>query len=316
MSDSATTRIFSAPWDRQAKVISLACAIALIAPALVMGIWIISLVAALAFAVAWAFSPRSYEVTPDSIIIKRFISNVTIPFTSLQSVHAAGAGDLACAVRLFGSGGLFGYYGSYRTLGLGQCSWYVTSRDNAVVLATMSGNVVVSPGDVDAFVAAFPEHHSTELPLLAPDSASTGTLWAIGLAILLGPAVVISLSLYNPAAPTVTLTSDAIAIHAAFGGDTIPAASLDIPGVRVLNLHTEPDWTPKRKTRGFRNAHYSSGLFRASNGKPVRVYAQNVDRLVFLPPKSEGTPVLVQVPQPEEFVNTVHRTWPALASRQ
>ena len=78
MADSGITRDFSAGWDRTAKVVSLVTAVFLIVPALVARSVIIEVIFAAVIALAYVFSPRGYEVTPDAITIKRIIGNVRI----------------------------------------------------------------------------------------------------------------------------------------------------------------------------------------------------------------------------------------------
>ena len=66
--------------------------------------------------------------------------------------------DLRWRVRMWGSGGLFGYYGLYYTAGLGKCTWYVTDRSKCVVVVTRDKTVVVSPDDVEKFVTSLSDY--------------------------------------------------------------------------------------------------------------------------------------------------------------
>jgi hypothetical protein len=55
-------------------------------------------------------------------------------------------------MRLFGSGGFFGYYGLFRTTKFGKCTCYVTNRKNMVVIVADSKTTLYSPDDVDGFL--------------------------------------------------------------------------------------------------------------------------------------------------------------------
>ena len=62
--------------------------------------------------------------------------------------------DLRRAIRLRGSGGLFGYYGLFRSAKLGKFKAYVTDKNNRVVVITGSKTALFSPDDVDGFLNA------------------------------------------------------------------------------------------------------------------------------------------------------------------
>ena len=84
----------------------------------------------------------------------------------------------AGCIRLWGSGGLFGYYGLFSTAKLGKSTWYVTNRSNAVVLITAAKTILFSPDDPKEFLAAIrsatpiPESHAEPLPLHRAPSAA------------------------------------------------------------------------------------------------------------------------------------------------
>ena len=77
-----------------------------------------------------------------------------MPLDSIREARPAIKDDFQGCVRLFGSGGFFGYYGVFMTSKLGRTTWYVTNRKNAVVVITGAKTLVFSPGDVDRFLAA------------------------------------------------------------------------------------------------------------------------------------------------------------------
>jgi hypothetical protein len=46
-----------------------------------------------------------------------------------------------------------------------------------------------------------------------------------------------------------------------------------------------------------------------ANGEKVRMYRAGGARLVLLPPKGSGVPVLLEVKDPESFVEELRRLW-------
>jgi hypothetical protein len=89
-----------------------------------------------------------------TITVKRGIGKVRVPLENLREARRVTADDLQGRVRLGASGGLFGYYGLFRTTKLGRCISYVTDRKNMVVLIGASGTTVFSPDDVEGFLRA------------------------------------------------------------------------------------------------------------------------------------------------------------------
>jgi hypothetical protein len=115
---------------------------------------VVGVLAAMLLVASYAYSPRGYSISEGSIVVGRLIGNVRIPIDSIREARAATKDDFLGGIRLFGSGGLFGYYGVFLTSKLGRSTWYVTSRRNTVVVITGAKTVVFSPADVDGFLAA------------------------------------------------------------------------------------------------------------------------------------------------------------------
>jgi len=151
---SIPSQTFRAPYDSLAKVITASILVTLLVVVGVTHSVVVSILAVLLLVAAYAYSPTSYSISEGSIVVGRLIGNVRIPIDSIRAVRAATKDDFRGGIRLFGSGGLFGYYGVFLTSKLGRSTWYVTNRRNAVVVATGAKTVVLSPGDVDGFLAA------------------------------------------------------------------------------------------------------------------------------------------------------------------
>jgi len=59
-------------------------------------------------------------------------------------------------MRLFGSGGLFGYFGLFWNREFGTMTWYATRRDQAIMIITSSHKkLVITPDETDAFMQAY-----------------------------------------------------------------------------------------------------------------------------------------------------------------
>lgn len=109
----------------------------------------------LVYGLAFAFRPAGYAITEEEIIIRRPLLNVRIRRADIRRVAALPAQDISVSIRLFGVGGLFGYYGKYTTAGLGRATWYATRRDTPVLLETADDKkYILTPNDPSSFVGA------------------------------------------------------------------------------------------------------------------------------------------------------------------
>ena len=145
---------FPVSYDLTAKVISVFVFVILLAVIVVTRSTVVGGLAALLMFTAYAYSPRGYSTAEGSIIVDRLIGNVRIALDDVREARAATPDDFRGCIRLFGSGGLFGYYGLFLTSKLGRSTWYVTNRSKAVVVTAGAKTTVFSPDDVDRFLAA------------------------------------------------------------------------------------------------------------------------------------------------------------------
>jgi len=274
----------------------------------------IAAVGVLVFGLSYAWAPRGYSVEDRSIIVKRLAGAARIPLGDVREIRQASSDDLSGAIRLWANGGVFGYYGLFRTSKLGKCTWYLTNRRNAVVVITGEKTALFSPDDVNGFLAALrgsaPAAVRAPEPVAPAASASGARTWTglvIG-AIALG--MVALAFLYSPGPPAYTLTASSLTIHDRFYPVTISAAAVDLAGVRVVDLASDPSWQPTARTNGFANTHYESGWFRVANGSKVRLYRTGSNRLVLIPPKGAADPpVLLETADPDAFAARLRQEW-------
>jgi len=107
----------------------------------------------LIYAIAYAFRPISYILTSEQLIIHRPFADVKVDRRQVKCVELLEEGKLRWSVRLFGVGGLFGYYGKFANSKLGTMTWYATRRNKAVLLVTMEGKkIILTPDEPERFV--------------------------------------------------------------------------------------------------------------------------------------------------------------------
>jgi hypothetical protein len=206
----------------------------------------------------------------------------------------------------------------FSTSKLGRCTWYVTNRKNSVVVIAGSKTTLFSPDDMDGFLNAI--RASAPVPASSPAQAFDaprrfGALGAtIGVAIgMAAIGLFVAIMSYSPGPPSYTLTPAALTIHDRFYPVTLRADAVDVNQIRIVDLSAEPNWRPTLRTNGFANWHYQSGWFRVAGGQKVRLYRAGSRRVVLLPPKDDGPPVLYQAADPEIFVAEIRAAWSATA---
>lgn len=110
----------------------------------------------LIYLIAFAFRPISYNVTADKLIIHRLFVDVKIDRNKIKSVELLDRDKMGLAIRTFGVGGLFGYYGKFANTKLGSMTWYATRRDKTVLVQTVGNKkIILTPDNPDKFVAGF-----------------------------------------------------------------------------------------------------------------------------------------------------------------
>jgi hypothetical protein len=301
---------FRASYDTTTRLISAAVFIMFLGIAVDTSSLISEGVLALIFLGIYAWSPTGYEIADGNVVIRRLIGNVRIPVSGIRDVRIATRDDLRGSMRVFGSGGVFGYYGRFRN-GSETSQWYVTDRSHAVVLATDAGTVIVSPDYQSRFIAALGTRRA---PTTGHDWSTVGAHggkhgWAIAAALVAGAASLCAVFFYAPGPPAYTLTKDSLAIHDRFFPVTLDAANVDVASVRVIDFDKDTSWRPVLRVGGVGAPHYRAGWFQLPSGQKVRMYRADSKRVVLLPPKGDGAPVLLETKDPDKFVAEVQHEW-------
>lgn len=306
--------MFPAQLDRRAKLTS-AFVIALLTAAPLfplrsnpLAAALLALFSILVIALAYAYSPRGYEISGSEFRIKRLLGDLVFPLDGIRFVRDASPNDLHGCVRFWGSDGLFGYYGLFWSNALGRSRWYLTDRHKALVLSNQERFILVSPENQEAFIAALQQPQASAPPPATPRPAPAirPTLLVIILFLLPLPAVF----LYNPGKPPLQLTRNALVILSPFYGLTVPASTVQPSGIRVVDLTVEPGWKSVLRTNGFRNFYFSAGNFRTANGQSIKLFSTGAQQLVLLPPSQpDGTPILLDTADPHNFVAQIRQLW-------
>jgi uncharacterized membrane protein YphA (DoxX/SURF4 family) len=303
---------FSVSYDSAAKTISAAVTVMFLVLGLATQNVAVGILFALILAAAFAWSPTGYSIADGFLSVHRVMGNLQIPLASIQEVRIASPEDLQGSLRIFGSGGLFGYYGTFRSPKLGKHTWFVTRHSHAVIVVIGTEKFVLSPDDVDGFLAwTRPAGSAPSVRFMqAPATPShSRTAWMAAAIVAAATTLVIGTVFYSPGLPEYTLTNSSLAIRDYFYPVTLGAKDIDLSHARVVDFTFDPDWAPVARTHGFGNAHYHSGFFRVASGAEVRMYRGDSTKVVLLPSRNGDDPVLIETSEPTRFLKELRQKW-------
>jgi hypothetical protein len=103
---------------------------------------------------SFLYGPQKYIVKNGMLIIVRPINKISIPLADIKEARILIKGELGTVIRTWGSGGLFGYYGNFRSLRIGKMKLYTTRRDNRILITTVDDDLILISPDDTALVNA------------------------------------------------------------------------------------------------------------------------------------------------------------------
>lgn len=99
--------------------------------------------------ICFLFSTKFYELENDYLIIQRPIGAVNLPISEIKEIRKMSPGSRIGDIRLFGVGGLFGYYGKYYNFKMGHMTLYTTQKRNRILMTMIEGKkIIISPDDL------------------------------------------------------------------------------------------------------------------------------------------------------------------------
>lgn len=160
---------FAAPWDRTLRLATWIASAVLVVVALAIARLaatsgdagatafggVVAALVVLVLVLTWAFSPTGYVLDGDAVRIERRArAPLEIPLASIRAAGPLPDGAVLKALRLGGSGGLFGWYGRHWTRTLGELRIHATRRTGLVQLDTAAARWVLTPEPADRFLEA------------------------------------------------------------------------------------------------------------------------------------------------------------------
>jgi len=139
--------------DRSALFISILSTVLLIGLAIFALLntphgWIFSILMLLTIIIPYLLSPRRYFFEGSKLIIEKVIgTKITIPLTEIEAYLFVPNFLKLKPIRVFGNGGLFGYYGIFATNDYGIINCQLKSLKNVFILKSKIGSFAISPSE-------------------------------------------------------------------------------------------------------------------------------------------------------------------------
>ena len=99
--------------------------------------------------------PLRLTFEDDKITLHRLIGPNYIPSKDIIELMAIPNSEIAYSIRLFGSGGLFGYLGKFRNKKLGNYTMYATNLNELILIRTNRKTYVFSCKNRDKLIESF-----------------------------------------------------------------------------------------------------------------------------------------------------------------
>lgn len=99
--------------------------------------------------------PLRLNIESNKITLHRLFGSIYIPFKDIIELKAIPNSETAYSIRIFGSGGLFGYLGKFRNKKLGNYTMYATNLNELILIRTNRKTYVFSCKNRDEFIESF-----------------------------------------------------------------------------------------------------------------------------------------------------------------
>lgn len=107
------------------------------------------------FSLSYVLRPFQYAIDELGIIVHKKILPKTILFDNIASIETIAYKELKVRLRLWGSGGLWGWFGIFLSAEYGKLNMQITEKNNLLLISTKDEKyIVLSPTEVIAFAEA------------------------------------------------------------------------------------------------------------------------------------------------------------------
>ncbi len=155
---------FEAKLDDLSKIITSIVAFSMVVMLLLLGniaahgtpeVLIPLAIVIIVLVVALFYRVKSYSLTADALQVIRPLGSRSFERKNIKSATPVTTKELGFGIRLFGSGGWGGWFGTFLYKNIGKAQVYATDRNKFILLRTADGRqIIISPVDTEGFLKA------------------------------------------------------------------------------------------------------------------------------------------------------------------
>jgi hypothetical protein len=114
-------------------------------------------------ALAYAATPMGYALNEQTLRIERkALWSITVPLSQISACHPLPRAALRHAIRVYGTGGLFGWAGRYQLRQWGAISMHATNLDRLLLVRRRNRrSILISPTEPDRFLVGLRRQYET-----------------------------------------------------------------------------------------------------------------------------------------------------------
>ncbi|MCC6186264.1 MAG: hypothetical protein IT256_03845 [Chitinophagaceae bacterium] len=108
------------------------------------------------FLLTYLLRPFQYVLDTDKLVVRKNILPKTINLTDIKMMSTVEYKDLKIRLRLYASGGVWGWFGYFLSAEYGNVLLQCTTKKNLILITTKDDKyIVLSPADVKGFCETF-----------------------------------------------------------------------------------------------------------------------------------------------------------------
>ena len=114
----------------------------------------VALLLLIIYVLTYLYHPVSYGIKDKNVVVHRYVSDVVVLRSDIKKIELVATQKLNGAIRTFGVGGVFGYFGQFLNRDLGCMTWYATQRNHDAVLIELNNNkkIIITPDEPEQFI--------------------------------------------------------------------------------------------------------------------------------------------------------------------
>lgn len=125
------------------SIILLGTIIAIAYPLWNIRVIILSAIIFIPLIITLLYCPLYLKINNGTLIIRQIKGEMKIPITEIKSVTPINKTSITSSIRVFGSGGLFGYLGIFKNNRIGKFHMYATELTNLYTIQTSTKTYVI-----------------------------------------------------------------------------------------------------------------------------------------------------------------------------